>query len=62
MIQILIAILQLLGVVATPDQLNNDTFKQQNQIEISKATEIYNTNHYTLRDGVVVVDDISTRN
>ena len=62
MINILIAILQFLGVVANPDLLNNETFKSENEIQITRANQIYYAHQYHEVDGVVVVDDINPRN
>lgn len=59
MITILIAILHYLGVMATPELLNDEAFNRDNQARISQATVIYQTNHYYEKDGVIVVDDIN---
>lgn len=59
MITILIAILQFLGVMASPDLLNDPNFTRDNQVQISRATIIYDNQQYHEENGVVVVDVIN---
>jgi hypothetical protein len=59
MSSILIAILQVLGVIATPDLLTNAEFTRQHEAEIKRANEIYTTHHYKEVDGTVIVVDVN---
>jgi hypothetical protein len=59
MLNILIAILQVLGVFATPELMNNADFLKQNENSIKRAETIYNTNSYHIKDGGVIVDNIN---
>ncbi len=56
MTNIIIAILQFLGVMASPDLLNNESFKKGHEAEFRRANEIYTTHQYRVNDGVVIVD------
>jgi hypothetical protein len=55
---LLILILMLLGLQASPDQLNNPDYLQTNQATISQGKHIVDDGLYHVDDnGVIIIDD-----
>ncbi len=52
--ELLIAMLMYLGVIATPDMMNDADFCAANQQEINQAQDMMASGHYESRDGVVI--------
>lgn len=63
---LLIAVLMMLGVNCGPDNLNDSRFLEENKMQIEKATEMINKGDITpemlQKGGVVIVDEGNTKN
>ena len=59
---LLISILILLGLHATPDQLNDQAYVSENQTTINRANTIIDNNWYRISEGGVVIIDEDVAN